>query len=207
MFHEVDILKECEGNPYILQMICFFESDNDFRLVFEKAEGGALLDHIQERKTFTEREASHVTRDMARALSFLHEKGIAHRDLKPSNILCARKGQASPAKLCDFDLGTRTEGRSTPPIMTPVGTPEFMSPEVAEAYAAGEERTYDKRCDIWRYSFMHDGAHVLFVCCVRSRRAGSECRGWVIVKMWSFKGFRGDGTSRSTECRDREIPS
>lgn len=30
-----------------------------------------------------------------------------------------------------------------------MGTPEFMSPELAEALASGEEVSYDKRCDMW----------------------------------------------------------
>eukprot|EP00054_Salpingoeca_dolichothecata_P037415 m.10840 g.10840 ORF g.10840 m.10840 type:complete len:561 (+) comp7501_c0_seq1:521-2203(+) len=150
VFNEVDMMKECEGHANILQLISFFETPQEFLLVFEKVEGGELLQHIQERKHFTEREASRVIRDIANALCFLHERGIAHRDLKPQNILCVNKDQASPAKLCDFNLGSGTEHRSTtPPLVTPVGTPEFMAPEVVEAYTAGEQRTYDKRCDIW----------------------------------------------------------
>ena len=49
---------------------------------------GQLLDHIQNRVKFTEKEASYVIRDLASALQFLHKKGIAHRDLKPENVLC-----------------------------------------------------------------------------------------------------------------------
>lgn len=106
---------------------------------------------VQERKSFTENEASQVIRDIAGALTFLHSKGIAHRDLKPQNILCMRKHRASPAKLADFNLGAVTrhlDGRKTPPITVPVGTPEFMAPEVVDALAGAECR-YDKRCDIW----------------------------------------------------------
>ena len=46
-----------------------------FYLVFDKMEGGALLHHIEQRKTFTEQEASTVVRDIASALTFLHNKG------------------------------------------------------------------------------------------------------------------------------------
>ena len=48
---------------------------------------GQLLDHIQNRVKFTEKEASYVIRDLASALQFLHKKGIAHRDLNPENVL------------------------------------------------------------------------------------------------------------------------
>lgn len=46
-----------------------------FYLVFEKVEGGQLLERIQERVHFSEKEASQIVRDLASALSFLHSKG------------------------------------------------------------------------------------------------------------------------------------
>lgn len=44
--------------------------------MFEKVDGGQLLNRIQERDHFTEREASQIIRDLANALNFLHSKGI-----------------------------------------------------------------------------------------------------------------------------------
>ena len=64
-----------------------------FCLVFDKMAGGPLLAHIQKRERFTEREASLVVQEVACALAFLHDNGIAHRDLKPENILCERENQ------------------------------------------------------------------------------------------------------------------
>jgi serine/threonine protein kinase len=52
--------------------------------------------------------------------------GIAHRDLKPENILCVTAGQLSPAKLCDFDLGSGIQINSRHP--SPITTPELQSP-------------------------------------------------------------------------------
>lgn len=66
---------------------------SSFYLVFDKMAGGPLLAHIQRRERFTEREASQVVREVAEALAFLHQKGVAHRDLKPENILCERVDQ------------------------------------------------------------------------------------------------------------------
>jgi MAP kinase interacting serine/threonine kinase len=118
--------------------------------VTERLDGGPLLDHIQSSKIFTERQASLVTRDIASALSFLHSQGITHRDLKPQNVLCVYKDQPSPAKLADFGLGTKTSDTSrTPPLCDPVGTPEFMPPEVAEAISLGERCSFDRACDLW----------------------------------------------------------
>lgn len=61
-----------------------------FYLVFDKMMGGPLLAHIQKRAKFTEKEASQVVREVAEALAFLHQRGVAHRDLKPENILCEK---------------------------------------------------------------------------------------------------------------------
>ena len=73
-------------------------------MIFEKVSGGQLLDHIQQRKFFTEQEAAMIITDVASALEFLHSKGIAHRDLKPENVLCVYNDRLTPVKQCHFDL-------------------------------------------------------------------------------------------------------
>lgn len=155
VFKEVETFHHCQGHPNIIQLIEFFEDEERFYLVFEKVNGGPLLTRIQERVHFTEREASQIIRDLASALQFLHVKGIAHRDLKPENILCVYPDKLSPVKICDFDLSSGIKFNSnlasplsTPQLLTPVGSAEFMAPEVVEAFI-GESNSYDKRCDLW----------------------------------------------------------
>jgi serine/threonine protein kinase len=53
----------------IIQLVEYFEEDDGFYLVFEKAFGGPLLDQIRKRVHFTEQEASSIVRDLAKALS------------------------------------------------------------------------------------------------------------------------------------------
>ncbi|XP_010898969.1 MAP kinase-interacting serine/threonine-protein kinase 1 isoform X2 [Esox lucius] len=154
VFREVETLYQCQGNRNILELIQFFEDDTCFYLVFEKLRGGSILTHIQNRKHFDELEASRVVRDIAKALHFLHTKGIAHRDLKPENILCESTDQVSPVKICDFDLGSGVKLSSactpitTPELTTPCGSAEYMAPEVVEVFT-DEASFYDKRCDLW----------------------------------------------------------
>merc|ERR1719412_2316912 len=130
--------------------------------IIDKVSGGQLLDHIQTRKHFTEQEAASIIRDVTSALAFLHAKGIAHRDLKPENVLCVYRDALTPVKLCDFDLGSGIKFHSgggsdtTPLLLTPVGSAEFMAPEIVEAFIEDTEEdfTYDKRCDLWSLGVM-----------------------------------------------------
>jgi len=150
---EIETFFLCTGHPNIVQLIEFFEMENRFCLIFEKMNGGPLLSHIQRRVCFTEHEASLVCRDIASALKYLHDRGIAHRDLKPENILCTFQDKVSPVKLCDLDLASKTSPSvlnsiTTPELQSPVGSAEFMAPEVVDAFI-GESLSYDKRCDLW----------------------------------------------------------
>ncbi|GLH06748.1 Putative protein kinase C delta type homolog [Gryllus bimaculatus] len=57
-----------------LQLIHIFDVKTSFYLVYEKANGGSLLTHIQEQNTFSEKEAREIIRDILSALIFLHRK-------------------------------------------------------------------------------------------------------------------------------------
>lgn len=152
---EIEIFHHCQGHDNILKMVEYFEEDDKFYLVFEKMEGGTLLDCILKRGHLSEREATRVVRDIASGLAFLHKKGIAHRDLKPENILCARTGQLTPVKISDFDLGSGIQIENglcdpvtTPELLSPVGSADFMAPEVVDVWQY-QALSYDKRCDLW----------------------------------------------------------
>jgi len=152
---EVEIFHHCKGHENILQLHEYFEEDDRFYLIFEKMEGGTLLENIEHRGHLTEQEASQVIREIAKALDFLHQKGMAHRDLKPENVLCVKAGQLVPLKITDFDLGCgmildskASSPVTTPELLTPVGSAEFMAPEVVDVWQ-DQAWSYDKRCDLW----------------------------------------------------------
>jgi len=154
VFKEVELLHKCANTPNILQLIEYFENNDHFYLVFEKMYGGTLLHRIEQSEHFDEMEAAKVVKDIATALAFLHDNGIAHRDLKPANILCVTKDKVSPVKICDFDLASgcrygAMDSIRTPELSSPVGSAEYMAPEVVDAFVYEESHSYDKRCDIW----------------------------------------------------------
>lgn len=153
VLREVEILYLCRDNSNVLHLVEFFEDTDKFYLVVSKMAGGALLSHIQKKEKFTEQEASSVVKEVADALAFLHDHGIAHRDLKPDNILCKFTHQVNPVCICDFDLASMTPLAvhtpvTTPVLLTPVGSAEYMAPEVVDMFI-GDAFSYDRKCDLW----------------------------------------------------------
>ncbi len=184
---EVELYYLCRGQQEIIQLIEYFEEPDFFYLIFEKAYGGPLLNQIQSRVHFTEEEAVSIVRDLAKALKFLHDRGIAHRDLKPENILCIEKNSPRTIKLCDFDLCSSVhQTMSTPLLQSPVGSAEYMAPEVVNAFNSldlyedddqeyEDELTYDKKCDLWSLGII---AYILLCGYLPfTGRCGRDC-GW-----------------------------
>ncbi len=81
-----------------------------------------------------------IAKQICEGLGEAHRHGIVHRDLKPSNIIIDKEGNA---RIMDFGIArSLKKGRKTSAGVL-VGTPEYMSPEQAEA------READKRSDIY----------------------------------------------------------
>ncbi len=89
-------------------------------------------------------------RQVCAAVQHAHMKGVIHRDIKPSNVLVTLcDGQPQP-KVIDFGIAKATSARLTEKsVFTEsrqlVGTPEYMSPEQADASASD----IDTRSDVY----------------------------------------------------------
>eukprot|EP00494_Astrolonche_serrata_P032938 UN33207 len=100
------------------------------------------------RKNFNEAQAAGYLLQIASAIEFLHNKGIAHRDLKPENILFATekgKTQNETIKVCDFGLAKHfdTEAQN---LKTMAGSMQYMAPEIINKKHGGG---YGQEVDIW----------------------------------------------------------
>ena len=67
-----------------------------------------------------------VIREMAQALSWVHENQLMHLDVKPENFLVERTKNVFTVKLTDFDLARAADDHGPRHQM---GTPAFMAPE------------------------------------------------------------------------------
>jgi serine/threonine protein kinase len=142
---EIDLHWRASGCKHIVNIKDVFENTYNGQrcllVVMECMEGGELFNRIQDRKSFNEREAAEIVKDICLAVKFLHDMNVAHRDLKPENLLYTVKGNPSVLKLTDFGFAKETLVRDT--LQTPCYTPYYVAPEVL-----GPEK-YDKSCDIW----------------------------------------------------------
>ncbi len=90
-------------------------------------------------------ETARLVATIADALHYAHKRGIVHRDIKPGNILVDSGGKPF---VVDFGLALREE--SVGKGLRHVGTPAYMSPELAR----GEGHRVDGRSDIFSLGVM-----------------------------------------------------
>ena len=89
------------------------------------------------------REAAEITKKIARAIAYAHQKKVIHRDLKPANILVDTEGEP---KVTDFGVAKNFETDSGLTVTGQVlGTPGYMPPE----QAAGEMDKIGPAADIY----------------------------------------------------------
>merc|ERR550539_1735664 len=131
-------------HPNCVRLLEIFDTKNRLYLVQELCKGGELFDAITKSKegAFTEQRAAGVVRQVASALQYLHEQGIAHRDLKPENILYYDREQTI-IKLMDFGLARVLDSNDVT-LMTRCGTLHYVAPEVLS-----KQQGYNNKCDLW----------------------------------------------------------
>ncbi|XP_068603998.1 mitogen-activated protein kinase kinase kinase 8 [Brachionichthys hirsutus] len=99
--------------------------DQSLHLFMEAGEGGSVLEKLDTCGPMREFEVIWVTKQVLRALEYLHSHGVIHHDIKPSNIVL----MSDKAVLVDFGLTVQmTEDMYIPRDLR--GTEMYMSPEL-----------------------------------------------------------------------------
>ncbi|UCC39287.1 MAG: protein kinase, partial [Candidatus Aminicenantes bacterium] len=81
-----------------------------------------------------------IAKQACEGLEEAHKLGVVHRDLKPSNIMIDKDGNV---RIMDFGIARSLKAKGITGAGVMIGTPEYMSPEQAEA------KDVDHRSDIY----------------------------------------------------------
>ena len=121
MYH----LSEYEGTHYI---------------TMEYVSGEDLKSFVRRAWPLSAGKAVFIAKQVCEGLIEAHGRGVVHRDLKPQNIMIDKDGNA---RIMDFGIACSLKAKGITGAGVMVGTPEYMSPEQAEA------KEVDERSDIY----------------------------------------------------------
>ncbi|NCC32172.1 MAG: serine/threonine protein kinase, partial [Chloroflexia bacterium] len=129
-------------HPAIVTIYDVGEEGGLHYIAMEYINGQSLATVLQERTRLDAGYAVSLLEPVAQALDYAHAQGAVHRDIKPHNILVDREGRVL---LADFGIAQTSEANGERLTRTGIfmGTPEYLSPEQAEA------RRVDGRSDLY----------------------------------------------------------
>jgi tetratricopeptide (TPR) repeat protein len=139
-------------HPHVVGVLSAGETGGIPYYTMPFVEGQSLRTHVARTGALPITETIGILRDVAKALAYAHEHGVAHRDIKPDNVLIT----SGSAVVTDFGIAKAIAAARTGPgqptltqIGTTLGTPAYMAPE----QAAGDPGT-NHRADIYAFGVM-----------------------------------------------------
>jgi serine/threonine-protein kinase len=133
------------SHPNIVPIYTVDEVEGLVFFVMAYISGDNLGKRLHDKGVLNVDDVRRVTREVADALAYAHERGVVHRDIKPDNILL--DASTGRTMVTDFGIARAASegegGRLTATGMA-IGTPAYMSPE----QAAGD-RQIDGRSDLY----------------------------------------------------------
>lgn len=88
LYREIKVLRIMD-HPNIIKLFEVYENEMYIHLVMEYLKGGELFQRLQNKGTYSEKDASIAIKHILEALAYCHERNIVHRDLKPENLILA----------------------------------------------------------------------------------------------------------------------
>ena len=115
------------SHPNIVAVYDVSHNDTMEYIVMELVDGITLRQYMDKRGAVPWRETLHFTKQMAKALSHAHERGIIHRDIKPQNIMLLKDGTI---KIGDFGIAA-LENEMHEENGQAIGSIHYIAPEQA----------------------------------------------------------------------------
>jgi len=126
---EVAVLQLCD-HPNIIAFVAYFEDDKRQFIVTQFAPNGDLFEVLRRWGSVDAVYARLVTAEVARALAYLHERGVVHFDFKPENVLLNDDGHVLLADLGSAMRVDVARDNTSPLLLT--GTAEYVAVELAQ---------------------------------------------------------------------------
>ncbi|GFT00684.1 hypothetical protein NPIL_303761 [Nephila pilipes] len=145
---ERDIMAK-STSPWLTKLQYAFQDNQNLYLIMEFHPGGDMLSLLEKYDNILPEEMCHFyLAELVLAIHSLHTMGYVHRDIKPDNILIDRTGHI---KLADFGSSSKLNSHKLVISSMPVGTPDYVAPEVLTAMNAGpaSSKSYGVECDWW----------------------------------------------------------
>ena len=120
------------SHPNIVNVYDWGKFEGTYFIAMEFVEGRTLADVLKGGRRLNARQAGEIASEVAAALGFAHEAGIAHRDIKPANILIGSNGVV---KVADFGIARLMNGPAEANLTqagSVMGTATYFSPEQAQ---------------------------------------------------------------------------
>jgi len=126
------------SHPNIVSVYDVSRSDDVEYIVMELVDGITMRQYMEKRGKIKWKETLHFAKQIAKALSHAHERGIVHRDIKPQNLMLLRDGTV---KVADFGIAALENEMQD--SNQAIGSIHYIAPEQAR----GENP--DARSDIY----------------------------------------------------------
>jgi serine/threonine-protein kinase len=142
------------SHPNIIRVFIFGRTEAGLMyMAMEYVKGTSLREHVQAHGMPDELTSIKIIKQMCSALAEAHDLSIVHRDLKPDNVLLTDfRGEKNFVKILDFGIAKITDTQAEEKQLTQAGivygTPEYLSPEQAQA------KTLDHRTDLYSLGVM-----------------------------------------------------
>ncbi|XP_067162908.1 citron Rho-interacting kinase [Apteryx mantelli] len=146
-FEEERSILSQNTSPWIPQLQYAFQDKKNLYLVMEYQPGGDLLSLLNRYEDqLDESMVQFYLAELVLAIHSVHQMGYVHRDIKPENVLIDRIGHI---KLVDFGSAAKMTVNKMVNAKLPVGTPDYMAPEMLTGLNGDGKASYGPECDWW----------------------------------------------------------